>query len=355
MDIPREYRLSTYDYNLPEDLIAHTPLSKRSSSRLMVCQKERQEPLSIDLFSNIALFIPQNSLLVLNKTKVISSRIYAVSENGGEFEFFLLKKTGANRWESLSKPAKRAKKGKQFKIAPYAKISENLYLTIIDELDEGHRVIEFSRDISYAELEKIGHPPIPHYIKNDNVDINRYQTVFADEYGSVAAPTASLHFDDEVFAALQKKNIEIAYVNLHVGLGTFKPIQVGDIREHRMHSEAWSIEKSELTKIQNAKKSGKNIVAVGTTAMRTLESAANIILDADTDTDAGAETDIFIYPGYEFRVADELITNFHLPKSSLIVLVSAFAGIGAVRSWYQAAIEEKMRFYSFGDAMYIRK
>ncbi len=355
MDIPVQYRLSTYDYDLPEGLIAHTPLPVRSGSRLMVCRKGRQEPLSIDFFSNIASFIPENSLLVMNKTKVISARILAVSDYGGEFEFFLLKKTGDNNWESLSKPAKRAKIGKRFKIIPSKPADRELYLTIIEEKPDGHRIIEFSEDIDYQKLEQIGYPPIPHYIHNDNVDINRYQTVFADEYGSVAAPTASLHFDNYVFERLKAKNIDMAYVNLHVGLGTFKPIQADDIREHRMHSEAWSIEKSELSKIHDAKKSGKNIIAVGTTAMRTLESAAETILSGKSYADTSGETDIFIYPGYGFKIADELITNFHLPKSSLIVLVSAFGGIDALRSWYQAAIKEKMRFYSFGDAMYIQK
>jgi S-adenosylmethionine:tRNA ribosyltransferase-isomerase len=355
MDIPVQYRLSTYDYDLPEGLIAHTPLPIRSDSRLMVCRKGEGKPLSIDLFSNLASFIPENSLLVMNKTKVISARILAVSNYGGEFEFFLLKKTSENRWESLSKPAKRAKIGKKFKITPYKPADKEVYLTIIEEKPDGHRIIEFSEDIDYKVLEQIGYPPIPHYIHNEEIDINRYQTVFADEYGSVAAPTASLHFDDDVFNRLRNKNIDMAYVNLHVGLGTFKPIQASDIREHRMHSETWSIEKSELSKIQNAKKSGKNIIAVGTTAMRTLESAADSILSGESHADISGETDIFIYPGYEFKIADELITNFHLPKSSLIVLVSAFGGIDAVRSWYQTAIEGKMRFYSFGDAMYIQK
>lgn len=355
MDIPAQYRLSTYDYDLPEGLIAHIPLPVRSASRLMVCRKGEAKPLSIDFFSNIASFIPENSLLVMNKTKVISARILALSDYGGEFEFFLLKKTGENRWESLSKPAKRAKAGKKFKITPYKPADKEIYLTIIEEKPDGHRIIEFSEDIDYKKLEQIGYPPIPHYIHNDNVDIDRYQTVFADEYGSVAAPTASLHFDDEVFAELKKKNIDIAYVNLHVGLGTFKPIQVDDIREHRMHSEAWSIERNELAKIHSAKQDEKNIVAVGTTAMRTIESAANIILDNAMPTDLSGETNIFIYPDHKFKIADELITNFHLPKSSLIVLASAFGGIDAVRSWYQAAIAEKMRFYSFGDAMYIQK
>lgn len=355
MSIPFQYRLSTYDYDLPEGLIAHTPLPVRSDSRLMVCRKDKENPLSINLFSDLASVIPENSLLVMNKTKVISARILAVSDHGGEFEFFLLKKTGDNKWESLSKPAKRAKTGKKFRITPYRSVEREIFLTIIEEKPDGHRIIEFSEEMDYQKLEQVGYPPIPHYIHNDKVDINRYQAVFADEYGSVAAPTASLHFDDGIFRQLKNKNTDIAYVNLHVGLGTFKPIQVDDIREHRMHSESWSIEKSELIRIRNAKKNGKNIIAVGTTAVRTLESAADIVLSDNANRDISGETDIFIYPGYEFKIADELITNFHLPKSSLIVLVSAFGGIDAVRSWYRAAIAEKMRFYSFGDAMYIRK
>lgn len=354
MTIPDKYRLSAYDYNLPEGLIAHTPLPVRSSSRLMVCRRGVSEPVTIGTFSRISDFIPENSLLVMNKTKVISARVMAQSEFGGEFEFFLLKKLAGNCWESLSKPARRAKKGKKFVVIPYKAGSNPVSLTITEEKDDGHRIIEFDREVGYPELEELGHPPIPHYIHNDDVDINRYQTVFGSEYGSVAAPTASLHFDDEVFAALRAINTEIAFVNLHVGLGTFKPVQADDIRRHDMHSEPWSIERGELAKIAAAKKRGQNIIAVGTTAMRTIESAAGAVLSG-VDTDIGGDTNIFIYPGYRFQIADELITNFHLPKSSLLMLVSAFGGIEQTRNWYSMAIENKMRFYSFGDAMYIRR
>lgn len=339
-------RTSDFFYDLPEELIAQDPLEDRSSSRLMVLHRKSGR-IEHKVFSDIVDYLRPGDCLVRNNTKVIPARLYGIKEEtGATIELLLLKRRENDIWETLVKPGKKAKTG--------AKISFGQGLLrgeIIDVLPDGNRLIQFQYSGIFEEiLDQLGQMPLPPYITHTLKDKNRYQTVYAKYEGSAAAPTAGLHFTEELFEKLQDKGVQVANVTLHVGLGTFRPVKVEDVTNHHMHSEFYRIEPEEAEKINATKKAGGRIVCVGTTSCRTLESATNEdgILEAGED-----DTEIFIYPGYSFKMMDVLVTNFHLPESTLLMLVSALAGKEKVMAAYKEAVEQRYRFFSFGDAMLI--
>ena len=340
--------LSTSDYyfELPQELIAQDPLNDRSASRLLLLNGKTGE-VSHDVFKNISSYLKKGDCLVLNNTKVIPARLLGVKEDtGAHVEVFLLKRKDADVWEALVKPGR--------KLRPGARVSFGdglLKCEILDVVDDGNRLVRFSYEGIFEEiLDKLGEMPLPPYITHKLKDKDRYQTVYARYDGSAAAPTAGLHFTKELLKELEDKGIDIAYVTLHVGLGTFRPVKVDNILEHHMHSEMYMIDSEAAQKINRAKDSGNRVICVGTTSCRTIESAAD---DNGRLSPGNGETDIFIYPGYKFRVLDCLITNFHLPESTLVMLVSALAGRENVLNAYNEAIKERYRFFSFGDAMFI--
>lgn len=339
-------KTSDFYYNLPEELIAQDPLEDRSSSRLMVLHRKSGK-IEHKRFSDIVDYLRPGDCLVRNNTKVIPARLFGVrEETGATIEFLLLKRRENDVWETLVKPGKKARTGTRIVFGEGL-----LYGEIIDVLPDGNRLIRFRYEGIFEEiLDKLGQMPLPPYITHKLKDKNRYQTVYAKYEGSAAAPTAGLHFTEELFEKLQKKGVEVANVTLHVGLGTFRPVKVEDVTEHHMHSEFYHIDKGEADKINRAKARGGRIVCVGTTSCRTLESATdeNGILQSGEDN-----TEIFIYPGYSFKMLDILITNFHLPESTLLMLVSALAGKENVMNAYQEAVRERYRFFSFGDAMVV--
>ncbi len=339
--------VALFDFDLPEELIAQTPLQDRSASRLMVIQRD-QVQITDHKFQELPDFLQAGDLLVLNNTKVIPARLYGIKEDtGAHIEVLLLKQlpNEENLWEALVKPGKRVKKGTRINFG-----DGRLLATCVGDTEGGGRLLSFSIDGVFQEiLSQLGEMPLPPYIHERLEDQDRYQTIFAKHSGSAAAPTAGLHFTAELLSKIEKKGIEIAYVTLHVGLGTFRPVMVDRIEEHQMHAEYYEISEADATRIEQCKARGGRVIAVGTTACRTLESVAqkhNGRIVADRGW-----TEIFIYPGYKFRVLDGLVTNFHLPKSSLIMLVSAFAGRELVMQAYKHAIDERYRFFSFGDAM----
>ena len=337
-------KLSDFDYELPAELIAQDPVEPRSSSRLMFLERENRT-ITNYIFSNIADLIPSDSLLVMNNTRVIPARIICKKATGGEVELFLTRALGSNIWECLLKPAKRLSIGGEI-----FSVNGNLKATLRKKAPDGLCEVELFYNGNFWEnLETAGQTPVPPYIKNTLKDIERYQTVYSKEKGSVAAPTAGLHFTPDLLTELKAKGIDYTYVTLHVGPGTFRPVKCDDITEHIMDREFYSISQETATKIESAKKEGRKIIAVGTTSVRTLESAWN---NASFDAKEGS-TRLFVYPSFEFKVIDGLITNFHLPKSTLIMLVSAFAGKDFLFKAYETAIREKYRMYSFGDAMLI--
>ena len=340
--------LSTSDYyfELPQELIAQDPLNDRSASRLLLLNGKTGE-VSHDVFKNISSYLKKGDCLVLNNTKVIPARLLGVKEDtGAHVEVFLLKRKDADVWEALVKPGR--------KLRPGARVSFGdglLKCEILDVVDDGNRLVRFSYEGIFEEiLDKLGEMPLPPYITHKLKDKDRYQTVYARYDGSAAAPTAGLHFTKELLKELEDKGIDIAYVTLHVGLGTFRPVKVDNILEHHMHSEMYMIDSEAAQKINRAKDSGNRVICVGTTSCRTIESAAD---ENGRLSPGNGETDIFIYPGYKFRVLDCLITNFHLPESTLVMLVSALAGRENVLNAYNEAIKERYRFFSFGDAMFI--
>lgn len=339
-------KTSDFYFELPKELIAQDPISDRSASRLLLLDKETGR-VSHDIFKNIGSYLKKGDCLVLNNTKVIPARLLGVKEDtGAHAEVFLLKRRKGDIWEALVKPGR--------KLRPGAKVVFGdglLKCEIQDVVDEGNRLVKFSYDGIFEEiLDKLGEMPLPPYITHKLKDKDRYQTVYAKYDGSAAAPTAGLHFTKELLKDLEDMGIDIAYVTLHVGLGTFRPVKVDNILEHHMHSEMYMISDEAAQKINRARDRGNRIICVGTTSCRTIESAA----DENGRLSAGSgETDIFIYPGYRFRVLDCLITNFHLPESTLVMLVSALAGRENVLNAYKEAIKEKYRFFSFGDAMFI--
>lgn len=334
-------------YDLPEELIAQDPLEDRSSSRLMLVDKETGE-VSHSVFKNIIDYLNPGDCLVINDTKVLPARLMGVRENtGASIEVLLLKRKEKNCWETLVKPGKKAKPGTKIIFGDGLLVGE-----VMDIVEEGNRIIRFEYEGIFEEiLDQLGQMPLPPYITHQLQDKNRYQTVYAREEGSAAAPTAGLHFTKELLEQIRAKGVEIAHVTLHVGLGTFRPVKVENVLEHHMHSEYYCIEEAEAEKINAAKQNGKRVIAVGTTSTRTLETAAG---EDGTIHACSGWTDIFIYPGYQFKIIDALITNFHLPESTLVMLVSALAGREHVLHAYEVAVQEKYRFFSFGDAMFLK-
>ncbi len=331
-------------YDLPQERIAQTPLTDRSKSKLMDFDKETGE-IKHKIFKDIIEQLGENDLLVLNNTRVLPARMYGIkAETGAKIEILLTKRIDMNTWEVMAKPAKRLKLGAN------VTFSDELKASVIEELDEGMRILKFEYEGVFEEIiENIGTMPLPPYIKEKLSDQERYQTVYSEVKGSSAAPTAGLHFTKDILETLKIKGVQIEYVTLHVGLGTFKTVSVEDVRNHVMHSEYYKIEQDVAERINQAKKSGKRIVCVGTTSVRTIESAArNGFLEKLED-----ETQIFIYPPYQFQMVDALITNFHLPESTLIMLISAFSDKEKILNAYKVAVENEYRFFSFGDAMFI--
>ena len=339
-------KTSDFDYELPEELIAQTPLKDRTSSRLMVLDRS-EESISHKHFYDIVDMLDSNDVLVLNDTKVLPARLYGTKEDTNALiEVLLLKDEGSNEWECLTKPAKR------IKVGTVVNFGDLLKAECIEVKDEGIRVFKLIYEgILYEILDKLGEMPLPPYIHEKLSEKDRYQTVYAKNIGSAAAPTAGLHFTNELLDKLKAKGVEVLYLTLHVGLGTFRPVAVDDISEHKMHSEFYQMNKETADKLNAAKKSGKKIISVGTTSTRTLETIMN---KYNEFKECSGWTDIFIYPGYEFKAIDGLITNFHLPKSTLIMLVSALAGKEFILKAYNEAVKEKYRFFSFGDAMFIK-
>lgn len=335
-----------FDYDLPEELIAQDPLEDRSSSRLMVLDKKTGE-VSHHVFKEIVKYLRPGDCLVLNNTKVIPARLFGVKEGTmAKIEILLLKRRQNDVWETLVKPGKKAKPGTKIIFGDGLLTGE-----VIDVVDDGNRLIQFSYEGIFEEiLDKLGQMPLPPYITHQLKDKNRYQTVYAKYDGSAAAPTAGLHFTKELLQQVKDKGVDIAEVTLHVGLGTFRPVKVDNVLDHHMHSEFYMVSQEAADKINNAKKNGGRIISVGTTSTRTLEAASD---ENGMLKECNGWTDIFIYPGYSFKVIDCLITNFHLPQSTLVMLVSALAGREHVLNAYQEAVEERYRFFSFGDAMFI--
>jgi S-adenosylmethionine:tRNA ribosyltransferase-isomerase len=361
-------KLSTYYYNLPEELIAQTPLAQRDGSKMLILNKEKDgfSPIKHDFFYNICQYLKKGDVLVLNNSKVLPARLIGfrvddnfenvnVSEELSPVEFLLLENLGNDNWEIICKPGKKVKPGRKFSFGEGLLTAE-----VLEILENGNRIVKFYYEgVFYQVLDKIGQMPLPPYIHEKLKDNSRYQTVYAEKLGSAAAPTAGLHFTQTEFEKLREMGIEVAFVTLHVGLGTFRPVKSDDIREHTMHSEWYEIPQETIDIIEKTRKFNakidnsddlnfqkRRIFAVGTTSMRTLESYAKT-------GKPSAKTDIFIYPPYDFQIVDGLITNFHLPESTLIMLVSAFGGYNNVMNAYKIAVEEKYRFFSFGDCMLI--
>ena len=335
-----------FDYELPEELIAQTPLEKRDSSRMLVLDKQNGN-IFHKTFTDILDYLNSGDTLVLNDTKVIPARIIGIKEEtGAVIELLLLKNINDNTWECLAKPAKRVKLGSVISFGDGI-----LKAQCIEEKEEGIRVLNLMYEgILYEILDKLGTMPLPPYIHEKLEDQSRYQTVYAKNIGSAAAPTAGLHFTKELLNKIKEKGINIAYVTLHVGLGTFRPVNVSDVTKHKMHTEYYEISKDTCDIINQTKEKNKKIVVVGTTSVRVLETVMNKFGHL---RECSGFTDIFIYPGYQFKIVDNLITNFHLPKSTLVMLVSALAGRENIMKAYKEAVDNKYRFFSFGDSMFI--
>lgn len=338
-------KTSDFYYDLPQEQIAQTPIEPRDHSRLMVLHRD-DDGIEHRHFYDILDYLDEGDCLIVNDSRVIPARIYGVKEDtGAKIEFLLLKQLSGNRWETLVKPGKKAKIGTRFIFGDGLLKAE-----VVDIIEDGNRIVELqSEENIYSTLDKIGQMPLPPYITEKLEDQERYQTVYSHELGSAAAPTAGLHFTNELLDKIRAKGVNIGYVTLHVGLGTFRPVKVDDVTKHKMHSEHYEITEETAELIKRTKANGKRVIAVGTTSCRTLESvAANGEIRA-----CDGFTDIFIYPGFEFKVLDGLITNFHLPESTLIMLVSAFYGYEKTMKAYEVAVNKKYRFFSFGDAMLI--
>lgn len=338
-------KTSDFFYNLPEELIAQTPVEPRNSSRLMVLPRNGGA-VEHKHFYDLPEFLKPGDCLVLNDTRVLPARMYGIREDtGAVVEFVLLRQHGNMLWECLAGPGKKAKEGYRFKF------SDKLTATVTEVLPDGNRMIEFVCDGDFfTVLDEVGQMPLPPYIKEKLKDKERYQTVYSKEAGSAAAPTAGLHFTKEMLESIKNNGVNIAYVTLHVGLGTFRPVKVEDVTKHHMHTEHYYIPQTAADIINDTKKNGGRVICVGTTSCRTVESCAAKYGDIRS---CSGDTDIFIYPGFEFKCMDGLVTNFHLPESTLIMLVSAFAGYDNVMNAYNTAVKEKYRFFSFGDAMLI--
>ncbi|WP_100371967.1 tRNA preQ1(34) S-adenosylmethionine ribosyltransferase-isomerase QueA [Bacillus sp. FJAT-45037] len=336
-----------FDFFLPDELIAQTPLLDRTASRLLVLNKENGS-IKDDVFSSITDHLKPGDCLVLNDTRVLPARLLGVKEEtGAKIELLLLKQLEGDKWETLCKPAKRVKVGTVINFGDGL-----LKATCVEETDQGGRVVELSyKGILHEVLDQLGEMPLPPYIKVQLEDQERYQTVFAKNRGSAAAPTAGLHFTEELLQTLQDKGVHIAFITLHVGLGTFRPVSVDTIAEHEMHAEYYQMSEGTARLLNEVKQNGGDVIAVGTTSARTLETIMN---EHETFCEASGWTSIFIYPGYTFKGINGLLTNFHLPKSTLVMLVSALAGRENILNAYNHAVSERYRFFSFGDAMFIR-
>ena len=333
-------------YDLPQELIAQDPLEQRDQSRMLILDKSTGE-ITHRHFYDIIDFLEEGDVLVLNDSKVMPARLYGVKEGTlGHMEMLLLEQKGNNLWEVLVRPGKKAKIGSRFVFGDGL-----LTATVRDIVEEGNRIVEFECESNFFEvLDQIGEMPLPHYITHKLEDKDRYQTVYAKELGSSAAPTAGLHFTKELLQKVREKGVKVGFVTLHVGLGTFRPVKEEEITDHKMHTEHYQMSQRTADAINEAKANGKRVIAVGTTSCRTLESVAQ---KEGCIRASEGYTDIFIYPGYQFRALDGLITNFHLPESTLIMLVSALAGYEHTMHAYQIAVQERYRFYSFGDAMLV--
>lgn len=340
-------KTSDFYYDLPQELIAQDPLLNRSSSRLMVLDRKTGQ-VSHHIFREIIDYLNPGDCLVINNTKVIPARLYGVKEDtGAHIELLLLKRREGDVWETLVKPGKKARPGARIVFG-----DGRLKAEVIDVVEEGNRLVHFEYEGIFEEvLDALGEMPLPPYITHKLEDKNRYQTVYAKYEGSAAAPTAGLHFTKELLKAIQAKGIKLANVTLHVGLGTFRPVKVDDVTEHHMHSEFYMIDKEAAAIINETKRQGGRIISVGTTSTRTLESVAD---EQGFVREASGWTQIFIYPGYTFKCVDALITNFHLPESTLLMLVSALSSREMILDAYETAVKEKYRFFSFGDAMFIK-
>ena len=340
-------KVSDFYFELPEELIAQYPLEKRDSSRLMVLDKKTGE-IEHRKFHDILEYLNEGDTLVLNNTRVLPARLIGEKEEtGGKIEFLLLKRIEGDKWECLAKQGRKAKVGTVFTFG------EGKLKAIVREIgEEGNRIIEFKYDGIFEQvLDELGQMPLPPYIHEKLEDKERYQTVYSKEKGSAAAPTAGLHFTEELLKEIKDKGVNIAYLTLHVGLGTFRPVKVDDVNNHVMHSEYYHLDKENAELINKTKEAGKRVIAVGTTSSRTLETIGD---ENGRVREQSGWTDIFIYPGYKFKIVDNLITNFHLPESTLIMLVSALGGQDNIMNAYNTAVKEKYRFFSFGDSMFIK-
>lgn len=333
-------------YDLPQELIAQTPLEDRTASRLMVVNRESGE-IEHKHFYDIVDRLREGDCLVMNNTRVIPARLYGAKEgSGGKIEFLLLKRLELDKWEVILRPGKKAKVGSRFEFG-----GGLLRAEVLEIIEDGNRIVRFEYDGVWEEiLDKLGEMPLPPYIKEKLNDRERYQTVYSKIEGSAAAPTAGLHFTEELLSKIKAKGVELAYLTLHVGLGTFRPVSVENVEDHLMHTEYYQITAETAEKINKTKENGGRIIAVGTTSVRTLETVAD---ESGRLRAASGETNIFIYPGYKFKAVDGLVTNFHLPESTLMMLVSAFSTKENIFKAYETAVAEKYRFFSFGDAMFI--
>ncbi|MFR5947638.1 MAG: tRNA preQ1(34) S-adenosylmethionine ribosyltransferase-isomerase QueA [Clostridium sp.] len=340
-------KVSDFDFYLPEELIAQHPLEKRDESRLMVLDKKTGK-IEHKRFYDIIDYLNKGDTLVLNNTRVMPARLIGEKENtGGKIEFLLLKRVEGDKWECLAKPGKSAREGRRFTFG-----NGILKAQVIEVLENGNRIVEFYYDGIFEQvLDSLGEMPLPPYIHEKLEDKERYQTVYSKEKGSAAAPTAGLHFTKELLKKIEDKGVNIVYLTLHVGLGTFRPVKVENIENHNMHSEFYMLSKESAEVINETKKRGNRVISVGTTSTRTLETIGD---ENGMVKEQSGWTNIFIYPGYKFKVVDNLITNFHLPESTLIMLVSTLAGKENVMNAYNIAVKEKYRFFSFGDAMFIK-
>ncbi|ABP65805.1 S-adenosylmethionine--tRNA-ribosyltransferase-isomerase [Caldicellulosiruptor saccharolyticus DSM 8903] len=344
----RKWKLSDFHYDLPEELIAQKPIEPRDSSRLMVIHPDGR--IDHRIFRDIIEYLNEGDCLVLNNSKVIPARLIGQREDTGSFiEFLLVKRLSIDTWEVMTRPGKKARKGRRFVFGDGRLKAEVLHVN----QDEGTRIVRFEYEGVFEDiLESLGEIPLPPYIKEKLENVERYQTVYSKIPGSAAAPTAGLHFTEELLSRISKKGVQTLYVTLHVGLGTFKPVKVENIEEHKMHEEYYEISEDVAERINEAKRLGKRVIAVGTTSCRVLESAA---VEKGLVKAQKGWTDIFIYPGYEFKILDGLVTNFHLPDTTLMMLVCAFGGYERIMNAYKIAVEQRYRFFSFGDAMLILK
>ena len=340
-------KVSDFDFYLPEELIAQHPMEKRDEARLMVLDKKSGN-IEHKVFRDVADYLEEGDCLVLNDTRVLPARLFGVKEgSGGKMEFLLLKRKEKDLWETLVKPGKRAQIGSRFMFG-----NGELKAQVIGMGEEGSRIVRFEYEGIFEEvLDRLGQMPLPPYIKEKLEDNEMYQTVYSKEQGSAAAPTAGLHFTEELLRKIEGKGVKLAFLTLHVGLGTFRPMKVVSIHDHVMHSEYYSLSKESADTINSCKENRKRVIAVGTTSTRTLETIGGKDLRV---REQSGWTDIFIYPGYKFGIVDALITNFHLPKSTLLMLVSALSSKEFIINAYETAVEEKYRFFSFGDAMIIK-